>query len=147
MKNNSLLKYKNVIQAIIAILIVFVCWHPKIYLHPITATVLIASFYTLHSYIEHRITLVNLQRKYSKQEKIIFELYKNAEELIVYRDLNGNYIYCNQQYLKTFNLSMDKIRGKNSYDHLPARDAKTLKELNKKVLNGRKPILNRGSKK
>lgn len=137
MKNNFLFKYKNFIQAIIAMLIVFVCWHPKIYLHPITTTVLIATFYTLHSYIENRITLANLQRKYSKQEKIIFELYKNAEELIVYRDINGNYIYCNQQYLKTFNLSMDKIRGKYSYDHLPARDAKTLKELNKKVLNGR----------
>ena len=140
MKNCTFLfKHKFLIQAIIAIITVFICWHPKIYLHPIIVVILICSCYTLHSYIENRITLKRLQYKYSKQEKIISTIYKNSEELIAYRDVNGNYLYCNPQYLKTFNLSMDKIRGKYSYDHLPVKDAKILKDIHKKVLKG-KPI-------
>ena len=132
-------KYKNFIQVIIAMLIVLVCWHPKMYLHPISAGILIITCYTLHSYIENRITLKRLEYKYSKQEKIISTLYKNSEELIVYRDINGNYIYCNQQYLSTFKLSMNEIRGKCSYNFLPVNDAKNLKEIHKKVLKG-KPV-------
>ena len=129
--------YKNFIQAIVAMLIVFISWHPKVYLHPVTVVILICTCYTLHTYIENKKTLKNLQLKYSKQEEIIFALYKNSEDLISYRDVNGNYIYCNQQYLKTFNLSMDKIRGKYSYDFLPSKDAKVLREINKKVLKGK----------
>ena len=100
------------LQALIAMIIVLICWHPKVYLHPITAAIIIFTCYTLHAYIENKNILKKLQLKYSKQEEIIFALYKNSEELIAYRDINGNYIYCNPQYLKTFNLSMDKIRGK-----------------------------------
>ena len=136
-KKPFVFKYKNFIQAIIAMLIVFISWHPKVYLHPITVTILICTCYTLHTYIENQRTLKKLQHKYSKQEEIIFALYKNAEELIAYRDINGNYIYCNPQYLKTFNLSMDKVRGKYSYDFLPPKDAKALKKINKKVLKGK----------
>lgn len=135
--NKFWFKYKNFIQAFIAMIIVFISWHPKIYLHPVSAAVLICTCYTLHTYIENKRTLKKLQFKYSKQEKIIFELYKNSEELIAYRDIKGNYIYCNPQYLKTFNLSMDKIRGKYSYDFLPPKDAKALREINEKVLNGK----------
>ena len=89
--------YKNFIQAIVAMLIVFISWHPKVYLHPVTVVILICTCYTLHTYIENKKTLKNLQLKYSKQEEIIFALYKNSEDLISYRDVNGNYIYCNQQ--------------------------------------------------
>ena len=32
---------------------------------------------------------------------------------------------------------MDKVRGKYSYDFLPPKDAKTLREINKKVLKGK----------
>lgn len=130
-------KYKNIIQTIIVLLTVFICWHPKIYLHPVTAAILICSCYTLHSYIENKIILKKLQFKYSKQEQIIHELYKNSEELIAYRDIKGNFLYCNQPYLDTFNLSMDEIRGKCSYDFLPTKDARTLKEIHTKVLKGR----------
>ena len=136
-KKSFVFKYKNFIQAIIAMLIVFISWHPKVYLHPMTVAILICTCYTLHTYVENKKTLKKLQHKYSKQEEIIFALYKNAEELISYRDINGNYIYCNPQYLKTFNLSMDKVRGKYSYDFLPPKDAKALKEINKKVLKGK----------
>ena len=135
--NTFWIKYKFFIQGIIALIIVIVCWHPKLYLHPISVGILICACYTLHSYIESRIILKRLQFKYSKQEKIIFALYKNSEELIAYRDVKGNYIYCNPQYLKTFNLSMDKIRGKYSYDFLLPKDAKALKEINKIVLKGK----------
>ena len=131
------IKYKFFIQALIATFIVIICWHPKIYLHPFTAAIIIFSCYTLHSYIENKNILKKLQLKYSKQEEIIFALYKNSEELIAYRDRNGNYIYCNPQYLKTFNLSMDKIRGKYSYDFLMPKDAKNLREIHKKVLRGK----------
>ena len=131
------IKYKFFIQALIATFIVVICWHPKIYLHPFTAAIIIFSCYTLHSYIENKNILKKLQLKYSKQEEIIFALYKNSEELIAYRDINGNYIYCNPQYLKTFNLSMDKIRGKYSYDFLIPKDAKNLKEIHKRVLRGK----------
>jgi predicted secreted protein len=90
-------KYKNFIQAILAMVIVFISWHPKVYLHPITVAILICTCYTLHTYIDNKSTLNKLQFKYSKQEEIIFALYKNSEELIHYRDINGNYIYCNPQ--------------------------------------------------
>ena len=135
-KNTFWFKYKNFIQAIIALLIVFISWHPHIYLHPITVVVLIISCYTLHSYIESKIALNKILRKFSKQEKIITTLYKNSDELIVYRDISGNFIYCNEQYLNTFNLSMDKIKGKYSFDYVQQREAKILKELHKKVSKG-----------
>lgn len=132
-------KYKIFIQVLIAMIIVVICWHPKIYLHPVSAAILISACFMLHSYIENRIILRRLQLKYSKQEKIIDTLYKNSEELIAYRDVNGNYIYCNSQYLRTFNLSMDKIRGKCSYDYLPPKDAKRLRLIHNSVLTG-KPV-------
>ena len=91
-KNTFWLKYKNFIQAIIASLIVFISWHPHIYLHPITTVILIIACYTLHSYIESKIALKKILHKFSKQEKIITTLYKNSEELIVYRDICGNFI-------------------------------------------------------
>jgi PAS domain-containing protein len=123
-KNTFWFKYKIFIQAIVALLIVFISWHPNIYLHPITTAVLIFSCYTLHSYIENKIALKKILHKISKQEKIITTLYKNSDELIIYRDVNGNYIYCNEQYLSTFNLSMDKIKGKYSFEYLQPKDAK-----------------------
>ena len=129
-------KYKNIIQALIAMLIVLISWHPHIYLHPLNIVVLICACYTLHSYIENKIILKRVLYKFSKQEKIISTLYKNSEELIVYRDINGNFIYCNEQYLKEFNLSMDKIRGKYSFDYVSHKDAKFLKGIHKKVING-----------
>ena len=135
-KNTFWFKYKIFIQAIVALLIVFISWHPNIYLHPITTAVLIFSCYTLHSYIENKIALKKILHKISKQEKIITTLYKNSDELIIYRDVNGNYIYCNEQYLSTFNLSMEKIKGKYSFEYLQPKDAKILMELHKKVTKG-----------
>ena len=135
-KNTFWIKHKIFIQAIVALTIVFISWLPQIYLHPITTAILIFSCFALHSYIESKIVLKKILYKFSKQEKIITTLYKNSEELIAYRDINGNYIYCNDQYLKTFNLSMDKIKGEYSFDYMPQKEAKILKELHKKVING-----------
>lgn len=136
-KNTFWFKYKNCIQAIIAMLIVLISWHPKIYLHPAIVGVLIVVCYAIHSFFENKIILKKLLYKFSKQEKIIAAIYENAEELIAYRDVNGNFIYCNEHYLKAFDLSMEKIRGKYSFDYISQKDAKVLKEIHKKVVNGK----------
>ena len=62
-------------KKLIATFIVVICWHPKIYLHPFTAAIIIFSCYTLHSYIENKNILKKLQLKYSKQEEIMKEIY------------------------------------------------------------------------
>ena len=59
--NTFWFKYKFFIQGIIAMIIVIISWHPKIYLHPITVAILICTCYTLHSYVENRRTLKKLQ--------------------------------------------------------------------------------------
>lgn len=130
-------KYKILIQIIIAVIIIWVCWDDTFHLHLVSASVLIFSCYIFHSYVESRTIINKLQFKYSRQEKIISELYKNSEELIIYRDVKGNYIYCNPQYLKTFNLTMEDIRGKQSFDYMLTKDAKILKDIHRKVLKGR----------
>ena len=110
MKNCTFLfKHKFLIQAIIAIIIVFICWHPKIYLHPIIVVTLVCCCYTLHSYIENRITLKRLQYKYSKQEKILSTVYKNSEELIAYRDVDGNYLSINDTNFIAFGIASSLI--------------------------------------
>jgi hypothetical protein len=67
-KNTFWFKYKNCIQAIIAMLIVLISWHPKIYLHPAIVGVLIIVCYTIHSFFENKIILKKLLYKFSKQE-------------------------------------------------------------------------------
>lgn len=135
--NTFWFKYKVIIQVIIATAIVFISWHPKIYLHPVSTVILICACYTLHAYIENKMVLNRLQLKYTKQEKIISELYKNSDELIVYRDVNGNFRYCNQQYLDAFKLTMADIRGKSAFAHIPPKDSKVLRDIHKKVLKGK----------
>ena len=119
-KNTFWFKYKNCIQAIIAMLIVLISWHPKIYLHPAIIGVLIIVCYAIHSFFENKIILKKLLYKFSKQEKIITAIYENAEELIAYRDVNGNFIYCNEHYLKAFDLS-STIIGETNKSYFCAR--------------------------
>ena len=130
------LKNRKIFQVIFAMLVVFICWHPSIYLHPFSALILICGCFTLHTYIENKVKLKKLQFKYSKQWEIITTLYQNSEELIIYRDVKGNFVYCNKQYLDVFNLTLKDIKGKFSFDYFSSRDARILKMIHKKATKG-----------
>ena len=112
-------------------LVVFIIWvflNPQTRLHSIVAISLMLIFYFLQSYIENRASF---------QKELISAICNSSQELIVYKDCNGKYVYCNQIYLDTVNKTLEEIKGKTEADLFPEKDAVKLNNISKKVLKGK----------
>ena len=130
-------RYKNIIQLSIATVIVWMCLEKTFFtLHPLTATVMIFSSYIFHSYIENKALLKTLEFKHTKQESLISTLCRTSEDIIVHRDIQGNYVYCNKEYLDSFKLNFENIKGKHFNEFLPTKDSKAIKAIHNKVIQG-----------
>lgn len=133
---NFSIKYKWIIQIIIALFVIWVYWDPRISIHPVTATLLILFSYILHSYIENRILIKHLNEKQSNQEQLIQTICKSSSEIITYQDFNGRYIHCNQPFLNLVNRTLEEVKGKKSSDIHAKKDVKILNKIIKQVLQG-----------
>ncbi len=138
---NILVIFKWIFQIAITIFIIWVCFNPQTRLHSIIAIILMLIFYTLQKYIENK----DLFHK-----ELISAICNSSQELIVYKDYNGKYLYCNQVYLDTVNKTLEEIKGKTETDLYSEKDAAMLNKISKKVLKGtviRKKIEMESSKK
>ena len=131
-----LMSFKWTIQIAIAIFIVWVFFNPQTKLHSIIAISLILIFYVLQSYIENRALLKFINEKKADHEELISAICNSSKDLIVYKDFNGKYLYCNQVYLNTVNKTLDEIKGKTEADLFAPKDAAMLNKISRKVLKG-----------
>ena len=136
-REKVLMSFKWAFQIAIAIFIIWVFFNPQTKLHSIIAISLMLIFYVLQSYIENKALLKFINEKQSAHEGLISAICNSSQDLIVYKDYNGRYLYCNQVYLKTVNKTLDEIKGKSEADLFPKKDAALLNKISKRVLQGK----------
>ncbi|MCQ2753698.1 MAG: PAS domain S-box protein [bacterium] len=132
-----LTKYKWIIQAMIAGVIIWIYFDPTIKLHPITAIFSILFCYILQSYIENRILIKHLNEKHADQEEMIRTMCNSSSSFITYKDFNGKYVSANKVFLDTLGKTLVEIKGKKEIDLFPKKDAAALNSMSKKVLQGK----------
>jgi len=132
-----LMSFKWTFQIAIAIFIIWVFFNPQTKLHSIIAISLILIFYVLQSYVENRALLKFINERQADHEELISAICNSSQDLIVYKDFNGKYLYCNQIYLNTVNKTLDEIKGKSEADLFSSKDAANLNKITKKVLQGK----------
>jgi PAS domain S-box-containing protein len=85
-------------------------------------------FYILQSYIEKRASF---------HKELISAICNSSQDLIVYKDFNGRYLYCNQVFLDTVNKTLEDIKGKSEADLFSEKDADKFHKISKRVLKGK----------
>ena len=123
-----LIYFKWLFQITIAIFIIWVYLNPQTKPHSIIAISLMLIFYVLQSYVENRALF---------QKKLISAICNSSQDLIVYKDFNGKYLYCNQVYLDTVKKTLEDIKGKTEKDLFSAKDAAKLNKIRRRVLKGK----------
>ena len=123
-----LIYFKWLFQITIAIFIIWVYLNPQTKPHSIIAISLMLIFYVLQSYVENRALF---------QKKLISAICNSSQDLIVYKDFNGKYLYCNQVYLDTVKKTLEDIKGKTEKDLFSAKDAAKLSKIRRRVLKGK----------
>ena len=128
-----LMSFKLTIQIAIAIFIVWVFFNPQTKLHSIIAISLILIFYVLQSYIENKALLKFINEKKADHEELISAICNSSQDLIVYKDYSGKYLYCNETFLNTVNKTFNEIKGKTEIDFFPRKEASLLNKISRKV--------------
>ena len=119
---------KWIFQIAITIFVIWVCFNPQTRLHSIIAIGLMLIFYILQSYIENKSLF---------HKELISAICNSSQDLIVYKDYNGKYLYCNQLYLNTLNKTLEEIKGKTEADLYSSKDASMLNKISRKALKGK----------
>ena len=129
-KNNEkvLISFKWAFQIAIVIFVIWVFFNPQTRLHSIIAISLMLIFYIFQNYIE---------KKALFSRELITAICNSSQDLIVYKDFNGKYLYCNQVYSDTVNKSLDEIKGKTEADLFTPKDAAMLNKITRRVLKGK----------
>ena len=125
---NVLMDLKRVFQIALVILIIWVCFNPQTRLHSIVAISLMLIFYILQCCIENRALF---------HKELISAICNSSQDLIVYKDCKGRYLYCNQVYLDTVNKTLEDIKGKTEADLFSEKDAAILSKISRRVLKGK----------
>ena len=125
---NVLVGLKLAFQIALVIFIIWVCFNPQTRLHSIVAISLMLIFYFLQSYFEKKALFHN---------ELITAICNSSQELIVYKDCNGKYLYCNQVFLDTVNKTLEEIKGKTEADLFAENDAAKFNKISRRVLKGK----------
>ena len=136
-REKILMSFKWTFQIAIAIFIIWVFFNPQTKLHSIIAISLMLIFYVLQSYVENRALLKFINEKQADHEELISAICNSSQDLIVYKDFNGRYLYCNQVFLDTVNKTLDEIKGKTETDLFAPKDAAILNKITRRVLKGK----------
>ena len=132
-----LMSFKWTFQIATIIFIIWVCFNPQTKLHSIIAISLMLIFYVLQSYVENKAFSKFLVEKQADHEELISAICNSSQDLIIYKDFNGRYLYGNQVCLKTLNKTLDEIKGKTEADLFSPKDAVILRKISRKVLHGK----------
>lgn len=129
-RNNEkvLMSFKWTFQIAIAIFIVWVFFNPQTRLHSIIAISLMLIFYVLQSYIEKK-ALFN--------KELISAICNSSQDLIVYKDFNSKYLYCNQVFLDSVNKTIAETQGKTEADLFSPKEASVFNKISRRVLKGK----------
>ena len=138
-RNNEkvLMSFKWTFRIAIAVFIIWVFFNPQTKLHSIVAISLLLIFYVLQSYVENRALLKFINEKQANHEELISAICNSSQDLIVYKDFNGKYLYCNQVFLDTINKTIEEIKGKNEADFFSTKEASVLNKISRRVLKGK----------
>ena len=117
-REKILMSFKWTFQIAIAIFIIWVYFNPQTKLHSIIAISLMLIFYLMQSYIENKALVKYINEKQADHEGLISAICNSSKDLIIYKDFNGKYVYCNQVYLDTMHKTLEEIRGKKESDLL-----------------------------
>ena len=129
-----LISFKWTFQIAIAIFIIWVFFNPQTKLHSIIAISLMLIFYVLQSYMENSALLKFINEKQADHEELISAICNSSQDLIIYKDYNGKYLYCNQAYLNKINMTLEQIKGKKESDIYSKNDALRLNKLSEKAI-------------
>ena len=88
---NLLIIFKWALQIAIAIFIIWVFLNPQTRLHSIITISLMLIFYVLQSYLENKALF---------HKELISAICNSSQDLIVYKDYKGRYLYSNQIFLE-----------------------------------------------
>lgn len=80
------------------------------------------------------------QEKLSQREEQLLAITNNVNTVMFLKDLDGRYLYVNQEYEKSFNVSNAEIQGKTDYDIFPDDLADTFTKNDKTVIWGKQSI-------
>lgn len=70
------------------------------------------------------------------------DILKNIPAHVYWKDINGNFLGCNDQQAKTLGLSSEKeIIGKTDFDFCSDQDAKFIRDVDRKVIEEKKSVL------
>ena len=129
-KNNEnvLMNFKWTFQIAIVIFVIWVFFNPQTRLHSIIAISLMLVFYIFQNYIE---------KKALFHKELISAICNSSQDLIVYKDFNGKYLYCNQVFLDTVNKTLEDIKGKTEADLFSEKDAAKFNKISRRVLKGK----------
>ena len=125
---NVLMGFKWTFQIALVIFIIWVFFNPQTRLHSIIAISLMLVFYVLQSYVANKALF---------HKELISAICNSSQDLIVYKDFNGRYLYCNQVFLDNVNKTQDEVKGKTEADLFPENDAVIFSEISKGVLKGK----------
>lgn len=125
---NVLIGFKWTFQIALVIFIIWVFFNPQTRLHSIIAISLMLVFYVLQSYVANKALF---------HKELIGAICNSSQDLIVYKDFNGRYLYCNQVFLDNVNKTQDEVKGKTEADLFPENDAVIFSEISKGVLKGK----------
>ena len=135
-RQKILMSFKWTFQIAISIFIIWVYFNPQTKLHSIIAISLMLVFYVLQSYIENRALLKFINEKQADHEELISAICNSSQDLIIYKDFQGRYLYCNQAYLNTIDMTLEDIKGKREIDIYSKKDAVVLNRISKRALHG-----------
>ena len=128
-KNENIFVFlKLTFQISLVIFIIWVCFNPQTKLHSIVAISMMLIFYFLQSCFENKALF---------HKELISAICNSSQELIVYKDCKGKYLYCNQVFLDNVNKTLEEIKGKTEADLFPEKDATKFNEISKSVLKGK----------
>ncbi len=125
---NLLISLKWVLQIAVVFFIFWVYFNPQTKLHSIIAISLMLIFYVLQGYIKNKALF---------HKELISAICNSSQDLIVYKDYKGRYLYCNQLFLDTVNKTLDEIKGKTETDLFTPKDAAKINKISRKTLKGK----------
>ncbi|MCX8094868.1 MAG: PAS domain S-box protein [Caldisericia bacterium] len=84
---------------------------------------------------------LKLQKELKEKEELLNKILDSSSEMIFVKDLEGRYIYANEEFSKKFNLSLNEIIGKRDIDLFSEDDIKKIKKIDNLVIQEKRKIV------
>jgi len=79
----------------------------------------------------------NLQKQLQENKELLEKIFNSSTDAIFVKDLSGNYLKVNKACARIYKYPQDKIIGKNEKDFLDEKVLENIREIDKKVIEGK----------